>query len=68
MFLRVYEEQQAASAAGEARLLAHLEAHGVKTPRPLTLVGDAGGFIAEHAGKPVAVFPGSKATRSVRSG
>lgn len=57
VFLRVYEEQQAASAAGEARLLAHLEAHGVKTPRPLALVGGAGGFIAEHAGKPVAVFP-----------
>lgn len=58
VFLRVYEEQQAASAAGEARLLAHLEARGVKTPRPLALAGDeAGGFIAEHAGKPVAVFP-----------
>jgi homoserine kinase type II len=58
VFLRVYEEQQAASAAGEARLLAHLEAHGVKTPRPLSLVGgEASGFIAEHAGKPVAVFP-----------
>ncbi|MFS8070214.1 MAG: homoserine kinase [Byssovorax sp.] len=57
-FLRVYEEQQAASAAGEARLLADLEARGVKTPRPLALAGDeAGGFIAEHAGKPVAVFP-----------
>ena len=57
-FLRVYEEQQAASAAGEARLLAHLEARGVKTPHPLALAGDeAGGFIAEHAGKPVAVFP-----------
>jgi homoserine kinase type II len=59
VFLRVYEEQQAASAAGEARLLAHLAAEGVKTPRPRPLVGDEaeGGFIAEHAGKPVAVFP-----------
>ena len=58
VFLRVYEEQQAASAAGEARLLAHLAAEGVKTPRPRPLAGDAaGGFIAEHAGKPVAGFP-----------
>ncbi len=59
VFLRVYEEQQAASAAGEALLLAHLAAEGVKTPRPRPLVGDdaAGGFIAEHAGKPVAIFP-----------
>jgi homoserine kinase type II len=57
VFLRVYEEQQAASAAGEARLLAHLAAEGVKTPRPRPLVADADGFIAEYAGKPVAVFP-----------
>jgi homoserine kinase type II len=61
VFLRVYEEQQAAAAAGEARLLAHLAGHGVKTPRPRPLVLDAGdaagGFIAAHAGKPVAVFP-----------
>jgi homoserine kinase type II len=57
-FLRVYEEQGAASASVEARLLAHLAAHGVKTPRPVALEGDAeAGFIAEHAGKPVAVFP-----------
>ena len=57
VFLRVYEEQGAVSAAGEARLLAHLAAEGVKTPRPRALVADAGRFIAEHAGKPVAVFP-----------
>jgi homoserine kinase type II len=57
VFLRVYEEQQAASAAGEARLLAHLAAGGVKTPRPRPLLADASAFIEEHAGKPVAVFP-----------
>ena len=57
VFLRVYEEQQAASAAGEARLLAHLAAEGVKTPRPRSLAADAGSFIAEHVGKPIAVFP-----------
>ena len=57
-FLRIYEEQQAASASVEARLLAHLAERGVKTPRPVSLAEDtAGGFIAEHAGKPVAVFP-----------
>jgi homoserine kinase type II len=59
VFLRVYEEQTALSAAGEARLLEHLAARGVATPRPLSLQleGDPGRFIAEHAGKPVAVFP-----------
>jgi homoserine kinase type II len=57
VFLRVYEEQTAASAAGEARLLDHLSASGVATPRPLSLELDPGRFIAEHAGKPVAVFP-----------
>jgi homoserine kinase type II len=56
-FLRVYEEQTLATAAGEARLLAHLAAHGVLTPRPLPLAAAPDAFIAEHAGKPVAVFP-----------
>ncbi|MFO0758622.1 MAG: homoserine kinase [Byssovorax sp.] len=56
-FLRVYEEQTAASAAGEAALLAHLAAHGVPTPRPLSFPGDPASFIAAHAGKAVAVFP-----------
>src|SRR3954463_4004949 len=56
-FLRVYEEQDAASAAGEARVLDHLASHGVLTPRPLPLAGAPDQFISEHAGKPVAVFP-----------
>jgi homoserine kinase type II len=58
-FLRVYEEQGAPAARGEARLLDHLAERAVPTPRPLRLVGAAraGAFIAEHAGKPVAVFP-----------
>jgi homoserine kinase type II len=55
VFLRVYEEQKAGSASGEAALLDHLAANGVPTPRPLAR--DGGGFIAEHAGKPVALFP-----------
>lgn len=56
-FLRVYEEQTLATASGEARLLAHLSGHGVLTPRPLRLAATPDSFIAEHAGKPVAVFP-----------
>jgi homoserine kinase type II len=69
VFLRIYEEQTLASAALEARLLDHLAAGGVKTPKPLirvdqgegstTPTGQRGdqGFIAELAGKPVALFP-----------
>jgi homoserine kinase type II len=56
-FLRVYEEQTLQTGAGEAKLLAHLAAHGVTTPRPMPLAGEPDAFIAEHAGKPVAVFP-----------
>jgi homoserine kinase type II len=56
-FLRVYEEQTHASAAVDARLLAHLAPRGVVTPRPLALIADPDAFLAEHAGKPVAVFP-----------
>lgn len=55
MFMRVYEEQTLATASGEAALLEHLAGRGVPTPRPLRR-GD-GGFIAEHQGKPVALFP-----------
>jgi homoserine kinase type II len=57
VFLRVFEEQTLAAAAGDARLLAHLAPRGVITPQPLALLADPGAFIAEHAGKPVAVFP-----------
>jgi homoserine kinase type II len=56
VFLRIYEEQGARSAAGEARLLDHLASAGVPTPRPLPRIDEAG-FIGEHAGKPVALFP-----------
>jgi homoserine kinase type II len=55
VFLRVYEEQNLLSAVGEARLLDHLAAHGVPTPRPLA--ASDGSFLIEHAGKPVALFP-----------
>ncbi|MDI1478630.1 homoserine kinase [Polyangium sp. y55x31] len=56
-FLRIYEGVDAASAAREARLVAHLAAHGVPTPRPLLLASGDGSFVAEHAGKPAVVFP-----------
>ncbi|APR85339.1 Homoserine kinase [Minicystis rosea] len=56
-FLRVYEEQTLSTAANEARVLAHLAAHGVATPRPMPLTSQPETFISAHAGKPVAVFP-----------
>ncbi|KYF64441.1 homoserine kinase [Sorangium cellulosum] len=62
VFLRVYEEQQLAAASREARMLEHLAAGGVATPQPLRRRDRAPGsegaaFIAQHAGKPVALFP-----------
>ncbi len=54
-FVRIYEEQDAAGAADEARMLAHLESRGVRTPAPLATV--AGAEEIRIAGKPVAVFP-----------
>jgi homoserine kinase type II len=45
-FMRVFEEQTAATAAGEARLLSHLAAHGVATPCPMTLAADPRAFVA----------------------
>ncbi len=55
-FLRVYEEQGDSAARGEARLLDHLASRGVPSPRPRRLAAERG-FIGDHAGKPVAVFP-----------
>ncbi|WP_437590565.1 homoserine kinase [Sorangium sp. So ce1000] len=62
VFLRVYEEQKLAAASREARMLEHLAAGGVATPQPLRRGDAASGsegaaFVAEHAGKPVALFP-----------
>ncbi|WP_437976263.1 homoserine kinase [Sorangium sp. So ce295] len=67
VFLRVYEEQQLGAASREARMLEHLAAGGVATPQPLRRrdaapsdkdAASAGAaFVAEHAGKPVALFP-----------
>src|SRR6266566_4965700 len=61
LFGRIYEEQGHDGAEGEARLLDHLAANGVATPRPLprtdgkgftTLIdGDQGGA------RPIALFP-----------
>jgi homoserine kinase type II len=55
-FLRVYEEQTPETARHEAAVLTSLAAAGVPTPTPLPLAS-GGGAIAEHLGKPVAVFP-----------
>ncbi|WP_437549078.1 homoserine kinase [Sorangium sp. So ce367] len=67
VFLRVYEEQQLGAASREARMLEHLAAGGVATPQPLrrrdaapsdaASVSEGAAFVAEHAGKPVALFP-----------
>lgn len=54
-FLRIYEEQDAAGAAREARVLAHLAGRGVPTPAPL-LARD-GAAVRSLAGKPAALFP-----------
>jgi len=57
LFLRIYEGANVAVAEREARLLVHLSAHGVPTPRPLPLASGGGSFVAEHAGKPAVLFP-----------
>ena len=49
-FLRVCEESDRDAVERQNALLAHLVAHGVKTPAPFD-------GIAEHCGKPVAAFP-----------
>jgi homoserine kinase type II len=54
-FLRIYEEQDAAGAGREARVLAHLAARGVPTPAPV--VGRDGQSMRMVAGKPAALFP-----------
>jgi homoserine kinase type II len=55
VFVRIYEEQDAAGAAAEARLLRELATRGVRTPAPLGLLPGAESVLV--AGKPVAVFP-----------
>lgn len=67
VFLRIYEEQDAPSARGEAALLDHLCAGGVRTPRPIA-TADSGDFICEHAGKPVAIFPWCEGQGSCQAG
>src|SRR5206468_10406645 len=59
-FARIYEEQDQTGAEGESRLLDHLAANGVATPRPLPRA-DGRGFTvtvdAEGHARPVALFP-----------
>lgn len=54
-FLRIYEEQDAAGAAREARVLAHLAQRGVATPAPV--VARDGTSTRSLAKKPAALFP-----------
>jgi len=54
-FGRIYEEQGARGAWTEAELSHSLAMAGVPTPSPIEL--REGGYIAEHAGKPVAIYP-----------
>lgn len=67
VFLRIFEEQDAQSARREAALLDHLCAGGVRTPRPLVTT-DGAGFISEHAGKPVAIFPWCEGQTTCQAG
>jgi homoserine kinase type II len=54
-FARVYEEQGAAGAAAELRMLSELQRLGVPTAAPLPRLD--GGYAASHQGKPVGVVP-----------
>jgi homoserine kinase type II len=54
-FLRIYEEQDAKGAARESQVLAHLAAHGVVTPAPMT--ASTGETLFPIGGKPAALFP-----------
>jgi homoserine kinase type II len=54
-FLRVYEEQELAGAASELLMIRELSALGVPTPAPRER--RAGGYVSEHAGKPVGIHP-----------
>jgi homoserine kinase type II len=57
VFLRLYEESTREEAEAQAQLCARLVARGVPTPAPLARADAADTILAEHAGKPVAVFP-----------
>ena len=54
-FMRVYEEQALAGAAGELRMINELAGLGVPTPAPREC--GAGGYVGQHAGKPVGIHP-----------
>jgi len=55
VFLRVYEEQDAAGATREAAMLGRLAGSGVPTPAPLAKKD--GGLVSTVKGKPAALFP-----------
>lgn len=55
VFLRIYEEQDAAGASREAALLQRLASSGVPTPAPIARRD--GGLVSTMRGKPAALFP-----------
>lgn len=55
LFLRIYEEQDAAGARREAAMLAHLASRGVRTPSPVPALDRT--LVGELCGKPAAIFP-----------
>lgn len=55
-FLRIFEAQIKENAAKEIKILHHLAARGVPTPRPLRRI-DRRSFLCSLGAKPVAVFP-----------
>jgi homoserine kinase type II len=56
VFARVHEWVSSEAVEAQCRLLDHLAAAGVPTPPPLRRC-DGGGKVADHANKPVALFP-----------
>jgi homoserine kinase type II len=54
-FLRVYEEQDLEGATRELQVIRELASAGVPTPAPVPRRG--GGFVSQHAGKPLGVHP-----------
>lgn len=55
LFLRVYEEQDLDGAARELQVIRELASAGVPTPAPLPRRG--GGYMGQHAGKPLGIHP-----------
>jgi homoserine kinase type II len=66
IFLRIYEEQDAAGAAREAAMLKLLAGSGVPTPAPIARRD--GGLVSAMRGKPTALFPWRAGTICCQAG